>query len=766
MANRKVVDLPELTTLSNDDELYIIDISDLTESSEGTSKKIKALNFVPAGGESISNKQNSLAVDGTNTKYPTVTAVNIGLASKAHDANTLHKTGDETKSGKLNLSNVNLYLVPSPIFSGLTDTGVAGNLNGLYYYSVNYYNALGETDTSGEQSISVTNKQVSVTLPISPNTSVIGRRLYRTVANAFDPVIKYLVADIPNNTATSYVDNIIDGSLGVPVPRVNTTGGQLFNNNDRVGFASGGTTSFGLNSALQSTGYANSSFGFGSLTDNTTGYRNTAGGVFSLYKNTTGYNNTGWGVHSLNDNTTGWDNSAFGFSALISNTTGTNNASFGSFSNSSNSTGSYISAFGNESLQYNTASNVSAFGYGSGKRNTTGTGGTFIGSKAGEFNTTGNNNTIIGDGSGKANTVSGNNSLVGFQSGFNGASFGNSNSFFGSFSGYNATGSGSVFLGSGAGYFETGSNKLFIDNTTRANEGEARVQALIYGEFNASTDNQQLNVNGKLNVLGLSKFNTRLQFNNANQFVGDGSMSTSNTNDFGFRNDLGKVFLASGGATPQFTLNTDGSAVFTSSVTSTSLNLSTAPTTSAGTYDILTRNTSTGVVEKVASNDFQKITTAVLTADQSNSTTTLTKVTGLDKNLDVGTYQYKYMVRYQSSTTATGVRFSVNHSGTTSFFLGRITWTDVASQGSTAQADQDAVTGSGVVIGSFAARAKSTTGWGTTIFVDTANADMMMIIEGTFEVTASGNIELWHGSETADTTTVKTGSSLVITKVN
>jgi len=37
-----------------------------------------------SGKEDIANKQNSLAVDGTNTKYPTVTAVNTGLALKAN----------------------------------------------------------------------------------------------------------------------------------------------------------------------------------------------------------------------------------------------------------------------------------------------------------------------------------------------------------------------------------------------------------------------------------------------------------------------------------------------------------------------------------------------------------------------------------------------------------------------------------------------------------------------------------------------------------
>jgi hypothetical protein len=40
------------------------------------------VNALLVGKENLSNKQNSLAPDGTNTKYPTVTAVNTGLATK------------------------------------------------------------------------------------------------------------------------------------------------------------------------------------------------------------------------------------------------------------------------------------------------------------------------------------------------------------------------------------------------------------------------------------------------------------------------------------------------------------------------------------------------------------------------------------------------------------------------------------------------------------------------------------------------------------
>lgn len=98
MANRKLTVLPELTAISDDDFAYIVDVSDTSESPDGTSKKTKfsrlktflkpyfdtiyeaKLSFVP---ESRDNKQNSLADDGTATKYPTVDAVNAALYALA-----------------------------------------------------------------------------------------------------------------------------------------------------------------------------------------------------------------------------------------------------------------------------------------------------------------------------------------------------------------------------------------------------------------------------------------------------------------------------------------------------------------------------------------------------------------------------------------------------------------------------------------------------------------------------------------------------------
>jgi len=47
MANRKITELPELTTPADGDFFYIVDISDLTESGDGTSKKIQKSNLAP-----------------------------------------------------------------------------------------------------------------------------------------------------------------------------------------------------------------------------------------------------------------------------------------------------------------------------------------------------------------------------------------------------------------------------------------------------------------------------------------------------------------------------------------------------------------------------------------------------------------------------------------------------------------------------------------------------------------------------------------------
>lgn len=154
---------------------------------------------------------------------------------------------------------------------------------------------------------------------------------------------------------------------------------------------------------------------------------------------------------------------------------------------------------------------------------------------------------------------------------------------------------------------------------------------------------------------------------------------------------------------------------------------------------------------------------AKLGADQSNSTTTPTELTGMSLTTGVGTFKFDYDIVYQSSVTTTGVKFSVNHTGTVSLFVANLhmaTADTTATATQTGVADQDVIAVTTHLYQVLAARAKSNAGWGVTAGVDTANADMFARIEGLMVVTVDGDIELWHGSETAAATTVKAGTSL------
>ena len=163
MANRKVVDLPELTTMSNDDELYIVDISDLSESSEGTSKKIKASNFVPAGGESISNKQNSLTSDGTGVKYPTVDAVRNEtlLLSGTTVGNPV--TGDVEMNGRF-VKGDSTFTFQDPAIVGDYEIATTADISGSGATNLGY-------TTSPTNGIVTSDTGTDATIPLADGTN-------------------------------------------------------------------------------------------------------------------------------------------------------------------------------------------------------------------------------------------------------------------------------------------------------------------------------------------------------------------------------------------------------------------------------------------------------------------------------------------------------------------------------------------------------------------------------------------------------------------
>ena len=88
--------IPQLKSIFNQNQLTSL-VNLLTQT----------VNTLIAGKEDVANKQNSLAVDATNTKYPTVTAVNTGLALK------LNLTGG-TMSGAIAMGTAKITGLGNP----------------------------------------------------------------------------------------------------------------------------------------------------------------------------------------------------------------------------------------------------------------------------------------------------------------------------------------------------------------------------------------------------------------------------------------------------------------------------------------------------------------------------------------------------------------------------------------------------------------------------------------------------------------------------
>ncbi len=158
--------------------------------------------------------------------------------------------------------------------------------------------------------------------------------------------------------------------------------------------------------------------------------------------------------------------------------------------------------------------------------------------------------------------------------------------------------------------------------------------------------------------------------------------------------------------------------------------------------------------------------TKKLSATLGNATSTLTKVTNLDQATGTGTFTFRYFIRYQSDTTASGVQFSVNHSGTLTSFVANARFQESTTAAVAGTADQAHVT-FGLVSGG-AARAKSTgTAIVQTVTTDSTNSDMLMIIEGVFVCTVSGNLELYAAKEAAAAGNMSTmqDSVLILQKI-
>lgn len=145
--------------------------------------------------------------------------------------------------------------------------------------------------------------------------------------------------------------------------------------------------------------------------------------------------------------------------------------------------------------------------------------------------------------------------------------------------------------------------------------------------------------------------------------------------------------------------------------------------------------------------------------------TTMGKATELDTALATGTWVFEYHCMWQTSATATAVKFGVNFSGTATRIVMEATGFENTTAASTGVLTQTAA--------AFGLRsggqnnAFSTT---VSIFGPTAtaaqNVDYYTVIRGLCVITVTGNLELYFGSEaTGSTQTLELPTSLIAYKI-
>lgn len=257
--------------------------------------------------------------------------------------------------------------VQQPTANVVAAAGGAGVLTGTYYYGIAYRTAAGVTDPwpgTASAVILASNRSSLTSIPIGPS-GVIGRVLLRTVANPVDPKDYFVLAEISDNTTTTYLDNAADGTLTVPAKWLAENRGVVSDGVNALASFAGQSVAMGQQA--NGAGYASTAVGFQALTANTRGRRNVAIGTYALAALTTGYQNTGIGVHAGNGIVGALGNTFLGYAAGGITTAPNNfNVAVGTeaFTGSGSTTGTGNVAVGYRALgSINTADSCIGIGY-------------------------------------------------------------------------------------------------------------------------------------------------------------------------------------------------------------------------------------------------------------------------------------------------------------------------------------------------------------------------------------------------------------------
>lgn len=229
-------------------------------------------------------------------------------------------------------------------------------------------------------------------------------------------IVKF--AGVANNGAGIIGDSVITETAGNILISGNATANTV--NATTLNVSGNATVGGALSGNIVNSATQYNIGGFHVLSSNAGSFNLFAG--FGAGQNTSGSADSFFGFEAGRDNVSGSSNAFFGFRAGTANIDGNANSFFGRSAGEKNTTGDQNSFFGEFAGQNNTTgSGNNLFGEEAGSGITTGTGNNFFGVETGEGTTTGRDNSFFGDNAGNGNVTGSSNTLIGATTGVLGA---------------------------------------------------------------------------------------------------------------------------------------------------------------------------------------------------------------------------------------------------------------------------------------------------------------------------------------------------------
>ncbi len=233
----------------------------------GTTTPQNTLNVIGEGNFTGNLYVNNNFSVGTSNLFVNANTGYIGIGTTT-PSYKLEVQGEGLSNEISSEAGFNIKYVSPPPNSGLTGVAQAGTglEIGTYQYSIYYYTATGHTSgarTTTSITTTAGNQQILVTIPVSGDHRVKGRKLFRSVVGGYYGKTS-LVATISNDVDTTYVDSLPDASLGTLSDNYNvgdTTSNYITAGDKQILIANGLNTALGLLALSGNTGSNNVGIG-------------------------------------------------------------------------------------------------------------------------------------------------------------------------------------------------------------------------------------------------------------------------------------------------------------------------------------------------------------------------------------------------------------------------------------------------------------------------------------------------------------------------